>query len=127
MTNIYQQSYIKLEKILGKDWFKLNHVVLKNEPYMQLYFARLDKNRFALAHYFEQNGDLVPDPDIEILVHPETKSVEVLSYQDGYSYQRVYPDPSSFKLVDFRAKKSLNKFLSFWLDNIIVQGFKLSA
>ena len=127
MSNIYQQSYRKLEKILGNNWFKLNHVVLKNEPYMQLYFERLDGNRLAIAHYFEQNGDLVPDPDMEILVHPETKSVEAFSYQDGVNYQRVYPNPRNRNIVDFRTKKYLNEFLSLWLNNIITQGFKLSA
>jgi len=64
---------------------------------------------------------------MEILVNPTTKTVEAFSYQDGVNYQRVYPDPRSRTLVDFRVKKSLNNFLSFWLGNIITQGFKRTA
>ena len=40
MSNVYQKNFRKLERVLGENWFKLNHVVIKNEPYMQLYFER---------------------------------------------------------------------------------------
>ena len=35
--------------------------------YLPLSVERIDDDRFSLAHYFEQNGDLVPDPDIEFI------------------------------------------------------------
>lgn len=35
--------------------------------YMPLHVERLYGNVYSLAHYFKQNGDLVPDPDMEIL------------------------------------------------------------
>jgi len=127
MRTIYEQNYTRLERIFGKNWHKINHTVLKNEPYMQLYFEKLDKDRFAMAHYFEQNGDLVPDPDMEILVNSENQTVEAFAYQDGVNYLRVYPEPRNRTLVDYRVKKSLNNFLTTWLKNIITQGFRKTA
>ncbi len=39
---------------------------LDNAPgtYMPLSVERLSENTFSLTHYYEQNGDLVPDPDM---------------------------------------------------------------
>lgn len=127
MVIVYQQIYRKLEKIFGKDWYNLSHVILQNQPYMKLYFEKLDHNRFALAHYFEQNGDLVADPDMEFKVYPDKKMVEALSYQDSLGYRRVYPYPGDFSRFNIREKNQLNRFLSFWLGNLITQGFQLTA
>lgn len=33
--------------------------------YMAVVVERLSENTFSIAHYFEQNGDLVSDPDME--------------------------------------------------------------
>lgn len=76
----------------------------------------------ALAHYFEQNGDLVPDPDMELRVDLENETVEALTYQDQRIYQEVYPAPGK---ICPGLKKSLNAFLSTWLTNIENQGFRL--
>jgi len=126
MKTIYQQNYSKLEKIFGENWFNINHIVLKNEPYMNLHFEKLGENHFAMAHNYRQNGDLIPDPDMEIKVYPDLKMVEALTYQDFYGYQLVYDleNPNRFNV---RTKKALNKFLGQWLKNIINQGFKKTA
>lgn len=35
--------------------------------YMPACVQRIGPNRYSIAHYFEQNGDLVPDPDLELV------------------------------------------------------------
>ena len=65
---IYELNYKRMEKIFRKHWFNINQVTLKSEPFMDLHFEKSGENTFAMAHYFEQNGDLVPDPDMEIRV-----------------------------------------------------------
>lgn len=87
---------------------------------------RTDKElRIALAHNYEQNGDLVPDPDMEIRVYliPGWKKAEALTYQDRYRFDMVYPEPH---LVSPKIKKSLNDFLAQWLTNLKNQGHKLA-
>ena len=88
---------------------------------MDLVIERIGDNHYSLTHYFEQNGDLCPDPDMEIRVFPKEKIAEALSYQDSFGYRVVYPEPGK---IDIRAKKELNQFLDMWLSNLKSQGFK---
>lgn len=122
---IYETNYKKMEKIFGTAWQETSHVTLKSGGFMDLHFENIGENTFAMAHYFEQNGDLVPDPDMEIRVNPELKTVEALSYQCQLAYTVVYPDPENPNMFNIRAKIELNNFLGMWLRNIINQGFRL--
>ena len=119
MTDIYQKIFNKLEK-LGVLTVESN-VHAKSPGFMDLVVERLGDNHYSLTHYYEQNGDLCPDPDMEVRVFPDTKMAEALSYQDVYGYRRVYYDEE----VDVKAKKELNSFLDFWLNNLINQGFSI--
>jgi hypothetical protein len=98
---------------------------------MDLHFDYLGKDKkgnylIALSHYFKQNGDLVPDPDMQIRILPEMEVAEAMTYQDQFGHQEVYPDQGDGKeYVNLRRKKELNKFLSQWLSNIIRQGHKI--
>jgi len=98
---------------------------------MNLNFDYLGKDKkgnhlIALSHLFEQNGDMVPDPDMQIRILPEMEMAEAMTFQDQYGYQEVYPDQGDGKeYVDLRRKKELNQFLSQWLTNIIKQGHKI--
>ena len=83
----------------------------------------------AIAHRYEQNGDLMSDPDMELKIHfyavegGEGHAVEALTYQqDGLGiYQRVYPEPGK---VAPRLQRELNQFLGMWLRNLLKQGHK---
>jgi uncharacterized protein YqiB (DUF1249 family) len=119
--NQYEQNYKILEEILG-DLTKLpEYLKLKSSGFMDLNMDNLGNNRIALSHNYEQNGDLIPDPDMEIRILPELKAIEALSYQDTYGYQTVYPEPGK---INIGAKQKLNVFLSHWLKNLRDQGFK---
>lgn len=82
--------------------------------------------RVALSHHYEQNGDLVPDPDMELRVFtdPSFPRVEALAIQHATGhYARVYPRPGC---VDPRQKRDQNAFLAVWLRNLKAQGFSLA-
>lgn len=76
----------------------------------------------ALAHNFEMNGDLVPDPDMEIRVMPDIKMAEAMSFQNQYIYQEVYETREGKEFVRLKLKEDLNAFLDQWLSNCIAQG-----
>ncbi len=96
--------------------------------FMDLHLDILERTpealRIALAHNREQNGDMVPDPDMEIRVYliPGWEKAEALTYQDQHTYNRVYPDPGH---VHTGLKRSLNAFLKQWLKNLKDQGHRL--
>ena len=125
---IYERIFRNLEKILGD----LNEIPeyqkFKASGFMDLnvdmLYGEEESITIALSHYFRQNGDMIPDPDMEVRIYPEMKMAEALSYQDSFGYQQVYPSPSQ---VNLKAKKDLNVFLNQWLSNIIDQGFERSG
>ena len=44
-----------------------------------------DVLRIAISHYYKhQSGDMIPDPDMEILVNRKNETAEALTYQDTY-------------------------------------------
>ena len=122
--NIYERNFNRLVKVFGPEWFKKEQRVLKSGGFMDLHFQRIAEMVFSLAHYFEQNGDLVPDPDMEFRVFPETRMVEALTLQNQFTFSRVYPDPERPTAYYPNVKKELNSFLEFWLQNIVAQGFR---
>ena len=126
---IYEQNYKRLKKLIPDlDTLPANcYRKSKSNGFMDLSFEVLSRgtDQFicAMAHYFEMNGDLVPDPDMEIRVVPSMKMVEALTFQDQFGFQVVYPEPGK---VNPQVKKELNQFLRQWLGNLIKQGHKLS-
>jgi uncharacterized protein YqiB (DUF1249 family) len=128
INSVYDTIYRKLEKLglikEGKLTFE-EYLKLKSGGFMDLNIDVLevthDSIKISLAHNYEQNGDLVPDPDMEIRIYPDSKMAEALTFQDSRSYTMVYPEPNK---INPKAKKELNHFLNFWLGNLIKQGFK---
>ena len=76
-------------------------------------------------HYYKHHsGDMIADPDMEIMLYPDKKMAEALTYQDAYLYQEVYPEEGK---VNLRLKKDLNSFLNTWLNNIKWQGHQIEG
>ena len=97
--------------------------------YMDFNLELIDEDEkgfyLAISHYYKQNGDMVPDPDMEIFVDINKKTVEALHFQDAYHYVEVYPDKRNRDLFSKNQKKEQNEFLAFWLKNLKDQGHKI--
>lgn len=122
---INERIFRKLEKILGDLTEIPEYQVLRARGLMELNIDLLHEDEesvtIALSHYFKQNGDMIPDPDMEVRIYPQMKMAEALTYQDSFGYRQVYPAPSQ---VYLKAKKDLNIFLSQWLSYILMQDFQ---
>jgi uncharacterized protein YqiB (DUF1249 family) len=82
-----------------------------------------DVLRIAISHYYKHpSGDMIADPDMEILVNRKTETAEALTYQDTYGYQEVYSEDGS---CNKSLQQSLNEFLLMWLNNLHEQGHKI--
>jgi uncharacterized protein YqiB (DUF1249 family) len=82
-----------------------------------------DVLRIAISHYYKhQSGDMIPDPDMEIMVNRKTGKAEALTYQDIYQYQEVYSEDGS---CNQSLQRSLNEFLLMWMNNLCEQGHKI--
>lgn len=104
---------------------------LKSEGFMDLNLDILSRSEnsliIALSHYYEQNGDKIADPDIEVAIYPKLKMAEALSYQDSFGYRRVYPDYPEKNRYYPKAKQELNSFLNTWLRNLKMQGHQVEG
>ena len=126
---IYSQIYNKLIRLIPNlEQMEVgSSQISKSEGFMDLHVDILSEGIveqrqvkvISLAHYYKQNGDLVPDPDMTIKIYSQYKIAEALTYQDYFAYQEVYPTQTTVNVVP---KKDLNAFLKFWLNNCIRQG-----
>ena len=84
---------------------------------------------FSIAHYYEQNGDLVPDPEMCFMLCTRDGSVYPYYYKDTYSEQSsVLMKNGEVKYVNVRLQADQAYFANMWLWNIKrQQGIKLSA
>ena len=129
---VYERNYVKLEGILGgnlKEVFeKYGYLKLKANGYMDLSVDVLSDNTLSLAHNYELNGDIVPDPDMEIEVNFDLRTVEALTMQNIFGYVEVYTytDDGKKKGIYPERKKELNEFLSLWLKNLKEQKHSIA-
>jgi len=117
----YQKSH------LGGCMMDLNLDVLRVETVEVAFGMKMPLMKrvvVALSHYYQQNGDMIADPDMEIAIYPATKMVEALTFQDWRSYSEVYPSPGKYHK---HLLKDLNSFLRQWLSNCKEQRHNLTA
>ena len=81
---------------------------------------------YSLSHYYQQFGDLVPDPDMTFAVlnshptHPEgPQRVFPLTYQDSFRYdEAVFPTEEGNWKQNPKLQASLTAFANLWLKNL---------
>ena len=88
----------------------------------ELLYIRKGLFYISLSHYYKQNGDMVPDPDMEIRVDIKNRMIEALAFQDAYHYSQVYEHKGDKVLLNTKEKKDQNDFLTQWLKNLIGSG-----
>jgi uncharacterized protein YqiB (DUF1249 family) len=127
--DIYARIYRKLQKVVPDLLTIEESGKSMVDGYMDLNLDVLHKrsNRIliALSHYYKQNGDMIPDPDMQIAVYPKLELAEAIAYQDCFCYREIYCDDKGAE--DTKAKQELNSFLDQWLSNLIEQGHCIKA
>lgn len=107
------------------------HVRLESGSYMPLMienlgYAALGNPVYSMAHYGEQNGDAMADPDMEFSVDFKNGIIIPLTFQNDYMgcFQQVFTVTDEGKTKYFpRLLTDLDDFLRIWLKNIEAQGF----
>ncbi|MBI4979674.1 MAG: DUF1249 domain-containing protein [Spirochaetes bacterium] len=133
-TNVYEANYKRLTKVIDLEKIKeASHVKMKSSGFMNLNFDFLGAHSdgrisISMAHNYIQNGDVMADPDMVLLVDQKNETVEALTFQQDSLgiYQEVYTD-STMKQYYPRLKQELNAFLGQWLRNILQQGYLVPA
>ena len=115
-----KQIYTKLLQVIPNLRNIGSYAKLSASGFMDLHVDILNKNgnvwRIALTHNYKAGGDVIPDPDMEVLVDFDNETAQAETYQDAYVYK---------KASDERSRRELNGFLVMWLGNLIEQGHKM--
>jgi hypothetical protein len=118
-----------IEKILASqsrldDFNQANdfHLRVENSPYMPLSIER-HGSTVTVTHYYEVNGDLVPDPDMEFLVMPDGEWLPLAIQHSTGHYFRAVEFVDGQQLVRPEMLRDLRSFARQWGRNLITQGF----
>ena len=120
-SSIERENYLTLESIakpiLNEDAYYMKY---STPHFMDLNIEVIGENRIAMSHYYELNGDMMADPDVEIVVDNINKLLFPMTYQqDGI---QVFYDTSTRPDMT----SSLNDFVKEWLANIKVNQYKVN-
>lgn len=120
----------------GKDYLKIS-----NEPFTPLSiecFGKIyweDGKLISLSHYYEQNGDLMADPQMCFILVDQRETdktaydkVMVVPYLFQQDNLGIYEESMLFKKdvvahCDINRQAEHTAFANQWLQNIVQQGF----
>ena len=98
-------------------------VRIESEGFMPLTIERQD-DCVIVAHYFEQNGDLIPDPDMEFFVKDDREWLPVAIQQPTGHYTRAGEAVAKGVWVfQEGVVAELSRFSAMWARNLLTQGF----
>jgi hypothetical protein len=81
----------------------------------------------SVAHYYEQNGDLMSDPDCTFEIDCE-RWLPVSYQQDGVGlYQEAVTWEGGQARIDGHRERELRAFAARWDANLLEQGFLAAA
>jgi Domain of unknown function (DUF6908) len=129
-----------IEAYGGLEWLRQpgNYIRLENPPYMRLVIEHIGEGprglpAISVAHYYEQNGDAMRDPEIVFEVNPDawkTGEWTPVSYrQDNLDiYQEaVFLVDTGKPMIRPKLLRDLKAFARQWDRNIEQQGFLTAA
>jgi len=98
------------------------------DGFMPLSVDMLSDNRISIAHNYEQNGDLMADPDMEFVIDREQQTLSARTYQqDSTGLFQSADDGSgggnSSAINNPQLAQKLDSFARQWFSNIKAQGY----
>ena len=124
MTTLFQTTIEKLlaaHNLLESFHSQLDFHVRFDMPGYQRLVIERHGELISVAHYFEQNGDLVPDPEVEL--HYPTWTPIAITQAFGIRREKFTTRMNNMTLVDTRFDREVSSFLSMWARNIQAQGW----
>jgi len=110
------------------------HRKVVNEPYMPLAMDVLADTEYgrviSIAHNHIQNGDVMADPDMQLLISFKKQTAQAMTFQNdgmGIYQECLFIDDEGKLMVRLNLLKSLNRLLDTWSKNLIDQGFAQAA
>lgn len=121
------KTFQKLIKAMGEE--KHARIDNSNGTFMPVHIELLNSNKdlagrpvsiYSIAHYFEQNGDLVPDPDMVFAVsNRDPDYIWPTAIQTQFYYREGLREGEDGKWsINVREQKDQAIFAGQWMKNI---------
>jgi len=99
-------------------------VKIVNGSYMPLSIEKYG-TQVTVTHYFKQNGDLVPDPDMEFQIACDGAWYPVaIQHSTGHYSRCTVEDENGNTQINTRERLDQKRFADMWARNLIAQGFE---
>ncbi len=95
---------------------------IENPPFLPLVIERHGASA-SVTHNLEQNGDLIPDPDMEFTITNSGEWFPVATQFTTGHYRHAIYFENDRKLVNKNELWSQIQFANMWAKNLIEQGF----
>lgn len=114
------------------------HLRLEQEGYLPLVIETIGKNQVSIAHYRQENGDLVADPEVifftgKVTTAAATNENEAAEGWIPFIIQMPYDIYTEYAMFNYtnhtlthlntRGISELVEFVEMWADNIRAQGW----
>jgi hypothetical protein len=102
-----------------------SHLRLEMPGFDRLVIEKIGENLVSVAHYYEQNGDLIAEPDVVFFTgHRSWEPIEITQSLGGTRrVARLDDQACAITHLNTRAQKDLGLFTEQWALNIKAQGW----
>ena len=125
MTTLFQttiENLLKVHNLHEQFQSQMDFHARFDMPHYDRLVIERHGSMISVAHYFEQNGDLIPDPDVEL--HFPTWEPTAITQFIGFTVRREkFIEREDKTYVDMRFHKEVTSFLAMWARNIQAQGW----
>lgn len=113
---IYQKLYLFAAPVLDGEAY---YMKLQANGYEDLVLEAIGGDEYSIAHYYDQNGDSMRDPEITFTIDREDRSIHPTSFlQDGIGVYYETADAAPATVRDLKG------FMVQWFTNIRNQRFE---
>ena len=98
------------------------HYRIEREHYLPLVIER-HSNKVIVTHYREENGDLIPDPDMEFMIGADGEWYPVALQLWNGSYYRARWTEGGKEYINPRQIREQLSFARMWASNLKAQGW----
>lgn len=121
-NSIEHRNFVKLQemfpKIMNKEHY-YEHFENPQGTYEPLSVEWIGKDEISVIQTYEQNGDLMRDPDIVLRIDEKNQTASAISYENsGLGRYEDLEDGSS-------SQKDTDKFMGTWLNNLESKDLQL--
>lgn len=131
MRTINKKSAAIFQRIIKEGKGETAFKIKNSNSFMPLVVEKIGENIdivgravdvYSFAHYYEQNGDLVPDPEMTFAVsRKDPLSIWPMSFYNAYYYEEGIFCKNGHWLISTKKQKDEAVFAGQWLENIKYQ------